>query len=103
MKVKFPVFFKQDGPQFLTFMKFLEKNGVRWRTGRLATDCEEIRRYMEFPAYILYWDENHKEKKGIFPPIDFDHISYLHALDTTWFDENYYFDGEVEFKHGLDD
>ena len=103
-KVKFPVFFEQDGPQFLTFMKFLEKNGVKWRSGKLPTDCKEIKKNIYFPAYILYWDKNNKEEEEIYRR-DFKYITYLNDEDDAeaWFDENYYFNGEAEFENDLDD
>lgn len=99
MKVKFPVFFKQDGPQFLTFLEFLERNGVKWRTGRLPTDYKAIKRYMNFPVCIFYWDKEHQTGRYIMDQRDFNYITYLNEEDGNWLRENYYFDGEAEFEN----
>ena len=87
LKVKFPILFEHK-PQFLTFMKFLEKNGVKWRNGRLPT---EVGYGIKFPAYILY----HKHSENDV------YITYLNQEDSDWFRYNYhnYFDGEVEFEN----
>ena len=96
-KVKFPVFFKQDGPQFLTFMKFLEKNGVKWVGGESPTCLRDSNKgfsSLKFPIYILYWDYG---KLG-WPK--FKRISYLNAKDAAeWFDSHYFRNEEIEFEN----
>ena len=100
MKVKFPILFKQNGPQFLTFLEFLERNGVKWKTGKLPTDYKVAKGYMNFPIYIFYWDEEHQKKRHRFHQRDFNYISFLNEENAeSWFRENYYFDGEVEFEN----
>lgn len=86
LKVKFPILFEHR-PQFLTFMKFLEKNGVKWLSGRLPTEISGFG--LKFPTYVLY----HKSSESG------EYITYLNKEDSYWFDENYYFDGEVEFEN----
>lgn len=94
LKVKFPILFEHK-PQFLTFMKFLEKNGVKWRNGGLPTDIG-INSSMKFPTYILY----HKLSENKLAESEA-YITYLNQEDSDWFRYNYnnYFDGEVEFEN----
>lgn len=86
MKVKFPILFEHR-PQFFTFMEFLERNGVRWRSGDLPTyDISGIK----FPTYVLY--NKSSESNNVY-------ITYLNQEDSDWFRYSNYFNGEVEFEN----
>lgn len=106
MKVKFPVLIK-NRPQFITFLEFLDRNGVVWADGEKATcfldsDSDESFSDLKFPVYIFYWDhEKHREPILLWHRCDNDrYITYTNIEDSSKWSKNYYYcNEEIEFEN----